>query len=1326
MCNLKKFLAMALALVLVLSCAPVIPFTARAEAETPAPVAEPEFTDAAEASDWVMAVKGFKVADLATYKEAEALLNGTTHTEAHARISAAITKLESEGYSYYDDFVAFGTYKSTMDDSALQPGDAFVATENTTNYDIIFGGAYAQRLEENKMNGTTVVTNAANTFPKAVDMSSFRVPTFHFGEYYYGQTKARYWNSDHTTAIEGALSKTAGTEHQITHKFNRVVLKDTASGRKTGENVTAFSVTIDPRNHPVIFFDYRDVNNWSAILPNISKTQLHFVTCTDGVLNYPAVFTENGRWNPSRTATHTLTTTYYTWGSNYSDYYQASDFSMVGTFTLNFVWDEDHYNVSMHTPDGTALPLFNKETVMALDASKLGRAPQMLSNIVISDIYNNCNSGNITTGSGYANGIVSISAKFENYCAHVFNKQDVTTAVKKYEANCTNLATYYAQCSLCDVSAKGIDEDATFFDPNGTPGDCVYEHMHDAFVHWEQCPGCMDMKPDTAKEAHNTAGAEGACSVCGFVATDEETALSALSLKGFYGDALAGYQAGLFRLEAKKADETPINDTTSKTWKEAYDRLNKAVLSLTGGMTYYDDFMVFGRYVSDMDDTGLVAGDKFVASTNTTNYDIIFGGAYAQRLTASISGKIAAGNLAHTFPMAVDVDKPFFPSFHFGRWDYAGATAENKTYSDTSEQWSANNYAAVAIPGTGLNQTMLNRMVLNNEKIGVDGINVLERFTVITDNHSKRLRVYVDYTDTNNWTVLELSNASNRTSFTIHACVNGEVIQKVHTDVWDLQGRPANNSAYNSSNPNSWLVSGNVIHNFVWDYTNNCYVYTAIHQDTGKTIWTKSFDATLLGYTPKKMSTLMMMGIQHYNRTQADQTNAFSVVKGISVKFVDASAEPHVCTPTGNWISDNNGNHYKNCSCGRKVESSVMSCNIPDEFTTVDGVHTKACADCRYVAEQGNCTAGDLIHDGTNHWRECTVCGTEITGTKEACATTGGYQWENDQHWATYACGAELPKKDCSGTEYHTENGEHQLKCATCGYVYGEKKPCSGTELVNDGTNGHYTKCATCGVKIDSTVEAHNKEVPATYEANAFCSCGYEHEGTMLEKIAPVILGSKILKAGAAVDQKLRIDIDFTDVLKSLQGSTETIVCGAIVHPLNSDIMTDNALDLTKLKNFKDNSKYDVKSRLTGHAEDMLMRLTIGMDAADFGKRVAVIAYIQVGDTVIYSSDSNQPSKDNENVGLKDGVIQTGVMRVMKAILKDATNNGYNAYIATAAENYINSGIAPQGVTKDAVIGMVNQYLDGTIHTGSTDYVTARTYAMNVFFYCSIIADSKS
>ncbi len=1305
MCNLKKFLAMALALVLVLSCAPVIPFTARAEAETPAPVAEPEFNDAASASDWVLACQGFKASDKATYEAAMEYLktDTTTYADAYNRLTAALASLNA-GADYYDDFQVFGRYVSDLDDKltstgeagTLQPGEYFYASTNTTNYNYMFGGAYAQRLEAS-ISGKISAGNLVNTFPTKADIEELFVPSFHFGRWdYEGAAAENQTFADPTEGITSNYSAANKPNSGLTvGMINRLVLNPTKTGAGCTGALESFSVQVDDGTGAAwVYFYHKDTKNWAALsFSKGNRTAWSLKYCVDGVIT--------DKWNSDTWEVQNRAQT-----NKYNS--NGNSWLIQGTQTANFTWNTQKqcYVLSV-VHDKTGLEMYTKD----LDASFVGTTPEKMSNLILSDT-----GGGNTSNNQYKSQAIGLKTVALQY-AHGFTKQDVTTAEKKYEANCSNPAEYYTQCVDCGLSSKGYTNE-TFFDPSGTLGGCVYEDMYDAFVHWQGCPGCGRIDPQNPKEPHDA--------TCGHEVTAESTALSALQLQGFYGNALAGYQAGLALLEDKKADETAIKEGVAGTWKEAYDRLANAIEKLDGGMTYYDDFMVFGSYISNMDDTGLVAGDKFVASTNTTNYDYIFGGAYAQKLTASISGYLGTNDLKGTFPLGVSATMPFFPSFHFQRWDHAGATAANQTFTDTTDH-RVGNYTPVDDAGSGLTSAMINRMVLNTGKIGVAGINVLEQFTIITDNGSKPTQIFFDYTDANNWSALEIGKNSNRTSFVIYVCVNGTITRKWDTDVWQIQGKPANNSAYNSSNPNSWLVSGNVIHNFVWDYTNNCYVYTAIHQDTGKTIVTKNLDETLLGYAPKKMGTLMMMGVQHYNGTLAQQQAAFAV-KGISVKFVDASAEPHVCTPTGNWISDNNGNHYKNCSCGRKVESSVMSCNIPDEFTTVDGVHTKACADCGYVAERGNCTdhQSDLLHDGVNHWKECTVCGTEITGTKEACATTGGYQWENDQHWATYACGAELPKENCEGTEYVTADGQHQLKCATCDHVYGEKKQCSGTELVNDGANGHYTKCATCGVKIDSTVEDHNKDVPATYEANAFCSCGYEHEGTMLEKIAPEILGSKILKAGAAVDQKLRIDIDFTKVLTSLQGSTETIVCGAIVHPLNSDIMKDGELDVELLKGFKGNTKYDVKSRLTGHAEDMIMRLTIGMDAADFGKRVAVIAYIQVGDTIIYSSDSNQNTKDNAAVGLENGVIQTGVMRVMKSILKDTTDNGYNGYIADAAEDYVLSGNAPTGVNQETVIAMVNDYLAGDIKPGHANYATARTYAMNVFFYCSIIADSKS
>ncbi len=1311
--NAKKLMAFVLALAMLLPCFTAVSFNAAA--------ADTEFTDAASANDWVLVQQGFKATQKADYQAALAYLatDTTTYAEAHARVTNALASLDA-GADYYDDFAVFGHYVSDLDDQltatgesgTLQPGEYFYASTNTTNYNYIFGGAYAQRLSE-----TTYYATPLYTQPTKVDLEELFVPTFHFGHWAYSTVSAnnKMYSDNASGGQYTALQNTFGLDNgeDISAKFNKLALNSTKTGADCAGSLEAFTVTANPLAIPVIFYNYIDTNNWNAV--TLNDRGFHYINCVNGTLNKVVFGSGWGDWD-----------TYNSMGKPSTNIFNEGAPSSwlfdSDPLEFSFVWSaNDRCYIMTATDPRTDTVIIDKKVMNSLG----GLTAQKMPTLIISDLKNTCLSNNDFKNANI--GLKTVSVQY----SHSFTKQDVTTAQKKYEANCANPAEYYTQCADCGLSSKGYT-DETFFDPSGTLGNCVYEDMYDAFVHWQGCPGCGRIDSANPKEPHDA--------TCGHEVTAESVALSALKLQGFHGVALEGYQTGLALLEANKDSTAPINEMTNATWKEAYDRLSNAIGHLNGVYDYYDDMKVFGSYISDMDDRELQPGDLFNA-TNTSNYDIVFGGAYAQR-KASENGWTT---LSGATPYQLNLTQLIIPNYHFAEWNYSTLSANNKDFTDYSQDTYSARFLTDALDESERITDKFNKVILNSTKIGAGENDVLDRFSVVlntsaTGNGTAGTMIFYNYIDSKNWSAI----ADGSRGFYSYNCVDGKLsggsstlnatnsIFHSYSDR-NVFGYGTGDSNYTYTNGfqvlNNWDILGNVEFTFVWNSTEKCYTLTVKHLDTGVTLATKDLNSTLSGHqTNAKMKNVMVSKITVDTSTIANITgNTKNKIVSIATKFVDASAEPHVCTPTGDWISDGSGNHYKNCSCGQKVDSTVTSCTIPDDFTTANGVHTKACADCGYAAAQGDCAdnKSELIHDGTNHWKECTVCGVEIAGTKQACATTGGYQWENNQHWATYACGAALPKANCSGTEYVTADGQHQLKCATCGHVYGDETQCSGTELVNDGTNGHYTKCATCGVKIDSTEAQHNQDVPATYTANAFCSCGYEHENTKkVYDFLPQILGAKILKASKADDQKLRVDIDFSDMDEL--GLNNVAEYGVIVAPLTNDLLTDpsngDSLDVAKLKALYATRK--VVSNAQKKGDERIMNLIVSVPATQYGKRIALIAYIKDTDGNMYYSENNVAGV----TGLTNGAYCTGVMRVIKGLLSDTNaETGYNNKIGVAASAFrLNttdltaSGLNTETYTTAAsVADLVKDYLKPEFTTTDARYNDAKSAAKYIYYYAA-------
>ncbi len=315
-----------------------------------------------------------------------------------------------------------------------------------------------------------------------------------------------------------------------------------------------------------------------------------------------------------------------------------------------------------------------------------------------------------------------------------------------------------------------------------------------------------------------------------------------------------------------------------------------------------------------------------------------------------------------------------------------------------------------------------------------------------------------------------------------------------------------------------------------------------------------------------------------------------------------------------------------------------------------------------------------------------------------------------------------------SAGKWVSSDGMHYKECDndTC------KKPlnataCTGTEPGHNDQK-HWTVCKDCQNPIPETETPHDRTIPATYTKNAFCSCGYEHPDTKREvTFQPVILGSKILQANEATGQKLRVDVDFTSLNTLIAEGTEVEEYGVIAAPLTNDLLTDTsdplAVNMEKLIALYGNPANTLSStaNLTEQVSSRIMQVKIKLSPSDFGKRIALIAYVKVDGQFFYSVGN-----DEDGISLRNGIISTSVMRVMKNILKDSSANGYDRIgkndlniIDQAAGVYFDSAdYALDYQDAAAVAALVRQYVSGEIGVTDTEYVAARTAATYVFHYC--------
>ena len=281
------------------------------------------------------------------------------------------------------------------------------------------------------------------------------------------------------------------------------------------------------------------------------------------------------------------------------------------------------------------------------------------------------------------------------------------------------------------------------------------------------------------------------------------------------------------------------------------------------------------------------------------------------------------------------------------------------------------------------------------------------------------------------------------------------------------------------------------------------------------------------------------------------------------------------------WSNDN-ASHWHSCYvCGDKKDEEVHidknkdhNCDVCGKKMTDHTGGTATCKDratCSICGEKYGSLAGHVYktiwsYDETNHWHECSVCGSK----KDEEAHIPGEEATETTHQTCTVCGYVI-KAAIGHVHSYTEKNtdEKYLKTpATCTakavYYYSCSCGNKGTETfesgdmpahswgtvwVSDGSK-HWHECTVCKTKGDEADHAFewkiDKEATVT-EAGAKheeCKiCGYNKTAVAIDKLAPSITDGSNAKWGKGDENGLtfKSDAAFSDFVEVLiDGKTIT------------------------------------------------------------------------------------------------------------------------------------------------------------------------------------------
>ena len=274
------------------------------------------------------------------------------------------------------------------------------------------------------------------------------------------------------------------------------------------------------------------------------------------------------------------------------------------------------------------------------------------------------------------------------------------------------------------------------------------------------------------------------------------------------------------------------------------------------------------------------------------------------------------------------------------------------------------------------------------------------------------------------------------------------------------------------------------------------------------------------------------------------------------------------------WSNDN-ASHWHSCYvCGDKKDEEVHidknkdhNCDVCDRKMTDHTGGTATCKDratCSICGEKYGSLAGHVYktiwsYDETNHWHECSVCGSK----KDEEAHIPGEEATETTHQTCTVCGYVI-KAAIGHVHSYTEKNtdEKYLKTpATCTakavYYYSCSCGNKGTETfesgdmlahswgtvwVSDGSK-HWHECTVCKTKGDEADHAFEWKIdkePTVTEAGAKheeCKiCGYNKTAVAIDKLAPSITDGSNAKWGKGDENGLtfKSDAAFSDFVEVL------------------------------------------------------------------------------------------------------------------------------------------------------------------------------------------------
>ena len=281
------------------------------------------------------------------------------------------------------------------------------------------------------------------------------------------------------------------------------------------------------------------------------------------------------------------------------------------------------------------------------------------------------------------------------------------------------------------------------------------------------------------------------------------------------------------------------------------------------------------------------------------------------------------------------------------------------------------------------------------------------------------------------------------------------------------------------------------------------------------------------------------------------------------------------------WSNDN-ASHWHSCYvCGDKKDEEVHidknkdhNCDVCGKKMTDHTGGTATCKDratCSICGEKYGSLAGHVYktiwsYDETNHWHECSVCGSK----KDEEAHIPGEEATETTHQTCTVCGYVI-KAAIGHVHSYTEKNtdEKYLKTpATCTakavYYYSCSCGNKGTETfesgdmlahswgtvwVSDGSK-HWHECTVCKTKGDEADHAFEWKIdkePTVTEAGAKheeCKiCGYNKTAVAIDKLAPSITDGSNAKWGKGDENGLtfKSDAAFSDFVEVLvDGKTVT------------------------------------------------------------------------------------------------------------------------------------------------------------------------------------------